>query len=539
MIFNLSQSRKGDVNMKKNIVLIGLILSLVFCFSVGISANPGTDKIIVDRENNTITFIYDENNEELMEQWVALPRFNDIGVNSGYQMYISHLAQLGIIDSNASNFYPENNITRGDFVEMLALVADVDLATENVNNSDNSQLNAINWAVENNIVSGTVDSFQTNANVTIKEATTMLFALSEYQGTDSLEIFLEDIANAELVNNLDIINSSNINIVTLQNNIISSLKRNPIQITNNLINENATLDPTDTLNRGDAAKLISFYIALSTHPTFIIGSSVLEYIEEDNSSQNVSTDQMVSTDEELFHSNIAELQLTDGELATPQWTSSTNDGTTISVHKELTNQGFYILFNDKSNSITNIQGKYSQNARNQIYAGSVQPDADETDNGSAGHYCSPLLYNKYASDNPTAYTRFNDHYYWAKMYYSWESYLTAYNKLGRAIHYLEDINSPPHSALITGYYHSAYENWVRDNMRADYYTTYASNDTYTFMSTSSFKDISINFATLSKNVANDCIYNYDIPKTRDCLTRSERAVAGLAYRFLIDTGRNN
>lgn len=475
-----------------------------------------------------------------MEQWDALPRFNDIGVNSGYQMYISHLAQLGIIDSSASDFYPENNITRGDFVEMLALVADVDLSSQNanVNNSDNSQLNAINWAVENNIVSGTVDHFQANESITMKEVTTMLFALSEYQETDSLAVFLEDIAKAESVNNLDNMNASEYNIVTIQNNIISSLQRNPVQITNNLINGNAIMAPSDTVKRGDAAKIISFYVALSTHPKFIIGSSVLEYIEDDIASQNISTGQM-GTEDELFHSNIAEMQLMEGELATPQWTSSTNNGITISVHRELTNQGFYILFNDKSNSITNIQGKFSHDARQQIYAGSVQPDADETDNGSAGHYCSPLLYNKYASDNPTAYTNFNNHYYNAKFYYSWGSYLTAYNELGRSIHYLEDLNSPPHAALITGYYHTAYEEWVRDNMRTDYYVTTAPSDTYNFMTTSTFRNISIGFATYSDSVANDCIYNYNISKTRECLNCSQRAVAGLAYRYLIDTGRNN
>lgn len=62
------------------------------------------------------------------------------------------------------------------------------------------------------------------------------------------------------------------------------------------------------------------------------------------------------------------------------------------------------------------------------------------------------------------------------------------------------------------------------------------------MSTSTFRNISVNFATYSDGVADECVYGSEslkIPFTRECLTKAQRAVAGLEYRFLIDTGRNN
>lgn len=155
--------------------------------------------------------------------------------------------------------------------------------------------------------------------------------------------------------------------------------------------------------------------------------------------------------------------------------------------------------------------------------------------------------NKYGETNPTAYTNFNNHYYEAKVAYTLRYWTQAYDELGRAIHYLEDINCPPHAALITNEdnnKHTNYEVWVRDNFYSSYWESAATASTYSYMCNSTFFTISYDFATLAKNVANSTVHdlsrnNTCIANTRECLRRTQRAIAGLGYRFLIDTGRAN
>lgn len=87
-------------------------------------------------------------------------------------------------------------------------------------------------------------------------------------------------------------------------------------------------------------------------------------------------------------------------------------------------------------------------------------------------------------------------------------------------------------------------------MKSDYYATSASSSTYNFMQ-GRFVDISKNFASLTYDASLSTFHTQpgvgfiaykgssSINATAACLTRTERAIAGLAYRYLIDTGRNN
>ena len=298
-----------------------------------------------------------------------------------------------------------------------------------------------------------------------------------------------------------------------------------------------TFNPQGTISKAEVARLLYAYIVLTERPTIVTKTGSLVYIEEDDITQN-SIDTSDS-DEDDFHREIAEEALSNTGTFTPSWTGSDQNGTVMSVHQEMTNQGFYLLFITKENSVTNIRGKYSSTARQYIYDGSIEPDLFENENKYAGHYCSPSLKNKYGATNLTAYTQFNNHYYQAKVYYDSGIYATAYNKLGRAMHYMEDINSPPHASLITGFRHSAYETWVRDNFYSSYWATSVPESTYNFMTTSRFCDIATGFANYSNSVATECVNNNNITYTKECLLRTQRAVAGLAYRFLIDTNRAN
>ena len=45
----------------------------------------GDDKILVNKEKNEITFLYDETDEALMTQWEALPSYSDVSSDAWYR----------------------------------------------------------------------------------------------------------------------------------------------------------------------------------------------------------------------------------------------------------------------------------------------------------------------------------------------------------------------------------------------------------------------------------------------------------------------
>ena len=536
--------------MAKKCTSLFFALLICCCFSVPILAedqdNPGANKILVDKMNNSITYIYDETDDDLMEQWNVLPHFNDVANDAWYQMYVSHLAQLGIIDSTVSNFYPEETISRKDYVRMIANVAalNVEKTSEIELSEDISQdfleNSAMQWALSSDIVSRDFIDEDPNDPLNMSEATEILIALSEYQNTDALSRYIENVARAEataVAAGLKTIDST----IVLSDSTGDAIDREVIS--KKLLGSDVGIAATDIVRRCDAAKMISFYIVLKDKPDLFTGAALpIEYIGFNTTETDVLENSEGNT-AWYNHFSSDDLQTLQGEIS-PNWTSRGDVNT--SVHKRITNRGFLILFSDKNSSITNITGKYSPLARSYIYEGCVAPDYSdkrgETQRYSAGHYCSPTLRNKFDQSDLTAYTNFNNRYYEAKVYYDWKDWETSYDKLGRALHYMEDILSPPHAALIVGEKHREYEDWVMNNMRSEYFVYSAPSNTYSYMSTSTFRAISINFATYSAGVADECVYGSEslkIPFTKECLTKAQRAVAGMGYRFLIDTGRNN
>lgn len=541
--------------MKKKILLLGLIA--VFCLSlsggvVGEEAyvpgpeedyNPGADKILVDKANNTITFVYDETDTELMKQYNALPTFADVPADAWYQLYVSHLSQLGIVSGRTeSSFMPQEAVTRAEFAKMLTLAAEADLSScSGVTDFADVEPDAwyaapMEWASASGIIEGkTPTAFFPNDNITREEAGVMLYRLAVLQDSRVLQ------ESEDLLKNRIFTDEASISDWALEP--VERLKESAILLGDNYRN----FKPQDAISRCEVAKMLSAYIVFSTKPTYITGTTPLEYIETEDTEISGETD----NDEDSFHKDLAAADLSSEDNFTLSWKSAGK--LESSTHRQLTNQGFYILFEDNGKSypkISNLSdvtsqvnqrqtGKYSQTARGYIQEGSVMPDNTETDSGTfLGHYCSPGLENKSNESSPTAYTRCRNHYQRARELYTWSDYFLAYHTLGKAMHYLEDVNSPPHAALITGASHKGYEEWVRDNMRSDYFVTSASSSTYNFMR-KPFSDIFRNFAQLSNNVAHVCVTNHSVSATRDCLTRTERAIAGMAYRFLIDTGRNN
>lgn len=518
--------------------------------------NPGADKILVDKANNTITFVYDETDTELMKQYNALPTFADVPVDAWYQLYVSHLSQLGIVSGRTeSSFMPQEAVTRAEFAKMLTLAAEADLSScSGVTGFADVEPDAwyaapMEWASASGIIEGkTPTAFFPNDNITREEAGVMLYRLAVLQDSRVLQ---------ESEESLGVQPSRFTDEASISDWAMEPVEE--LRQANILLGDSSrSFQPQDPISRNEVAKMLSAYLVFSSHPILVTSTGALEYIgTPDNLEIPLSPEEAEeAAAEEAFHKAIADQELARLNQSELNWRSAPGEKDIPSTHKFLVNQGFYILFEDNGRSYKKVDnlsdnrefGKYSKIARGFVQEGSVWPDTYEKDNYSNGHYCSKDLKNKYGGDKPTAYTKMNDHYYLAKENYSWGSYEAAYKYLGKSMHYLSDINSPPHARLMTGKPHTDYETWVRDNMRSDYSVTSVSSSTYKFMQ-GTFKNISINFATLS-NDASQSIFRIQpgvgyfaylgsttVSHTRDCLTRNERAIAGLAYRYLVDTYR--
>lgn len=253
-----------------------------------------------------------------------------------------------------------------------------------------------------------------------------------------------------------------------------------------------------------------------------------------------------------------------------------------STHSRITERGFRILFAEKSSFITNLGGwqvsgnyKYSAKAQDYVLYGSVIPDGDEKNYGSTWHY---YHYGAPGQEGRgkiltyrNAYDLFNDHYWDALNHFNTtRNYQAAYLSLGRAIHYLSDMNQPYHANLqsndITNDGHERYERWIDDNWgkngwESQYNEYSAGNATYSYMTNTSTLDICNNFSQLACAAYSNCSNGFNFisfaehpeedwpsvsvqarnaskPYTGEQLKRNQRAVAGLLYAYLVRTGRN-
>ncbi|MGI6014260.1 MAG: S-layer homology domain-containing protein [Oscillospiraceae bacterium] len=526
--------------MKKFTSLLSMLLILCILLSMSAFAedntewvdNPGADKILVDANQNTITFIYDETDTELMEQWEALPSFDDVPEDYEYQMYISYLTQIGVMDgTSATTFSPTDAITKAELATTIAL-------SENANASQGTAVgnDMTSTAQATNQMVMSVDD--PDATVTHEEAVEILSRLVQYdaeQTTGNTESATETMATE-----------------TTATTVFTQKKIADTLALSGLLDEetDAVIDANKPLTRAEAAQMMTGFLIYRDKPTLITGTTPLTYI---GVSEAELANLSAALDDESFHAELAGFAPEEGTVS-PYWTSGGDINE--SVHMKLVNQGFYILFSEKESTVSNIRGKYSQTALANIYSGSVAPDKDENDKVKdpntgeekatyIGHYCSPDLRSKDGGKKLNAYTRFNDHYYDAKVAYSSRNYLEAYTELGKAIHYMQDITSPPHSALIPGDDHKDYENWVKKSFNYSYWENATTTNTYSFMCNSEFGVISSSLATFSCGYANDCVgeKNEGTERrnigTRACLKNCQRSVAGLGYRFLVDTGRAN
>jgi hypothetical protein len=150
-----------------------------------------------------------------------------------------------------------------------------------------------------------------------------------------------------------------------------------------------------------------------------------------------------------------------GEI-NPEWAS----GGANHTHQYLTATALQILRNDKGDKTADLLAKYATT----ILSNSDWPDTNENDFSLyLGHFYDPRTGKTILGfSSPTALSRFVTHAANAKKYYA-KNKTAAMQELGRALHYLADINVPHHAALLTALNsnHTSYENFA-DTYRLDY-----------------------------------------------------------------------
>lgn len=209
------------------------------------------------------------------------------------------------------------------------------------------------------------------------------------------------------------------------------------------------------------------------------------------------------------------------------------------THQFLAARGITIIENDKTWSVA--QHLYESNGTSIILEYADKPDSIETDTSTfAGHFYNPTDgYNWQGYTNPTALSRFCDHYTNAKSYFTSNKTL-AWQELGMAIHYLSDLNETHHAAnliaVVTN--HTQYESWADQN-RFNYGITTCDSDTYN----------SIRYFLTLKGIIDDCANNaksYQYSATTDTstypnaaaptLAKAQKTIAAVLYRFLSEVG---
>ncbi len=126
--------------------------------------------------------------------------FKDIKKKGWYKEYVDYSVAYGIFTGTSkTEFSPSMNITRAQFVQVLANLVGVDTSNRNVKTSFKDvpakkwYTSAVKWASENKVVNGMGDGkFEPNANVTREQMCVMLVNFAKFK-----DITLKKVENKE------------------------------------------------------------------------------------------------------------------------------------------------------------------------------------------------------------------------------------------------------------------------------------------------------------------------------------------------------
>lgn len=213
------------------------------------------------------------------------------------------------------------------------------------------------------------------------------------------------------------------------------------------------------------------------------------------------------------------------------------------VHDILVKQSLQIFENQYKK-----ESNLYKNNKEQIINGAVEPDYDE--HYSCSHYYiykdSETYYknrlNKYMR---SAKTNFLLHYYMAINLYFNSKFELAFNHLGRAIHYITDIGTPPHTANVSDAKigkclflkpHIKFELYVSNHVN-DYLLN--STDNYDYMLNNSFETILNELSKESSQYKKDLLTRTNYEEiTKHVVPLIQNKITGLLLKFYSDINNN-
>ncbi len=176
--------------------------------------------------------------------------FSDVSDSAWYADYVAYLAARNIIGGNNGAFSPAADITRVEFVTILARMSGDDLSGYKTSSfsdvsADSWYFTAVQWANKAGIASGYDGAFSPDATITREQMAAMLYRYAEYKGM---------VSNAEGMSVREFTDYDS----------ISSWAQAPIQwaMNNDIIsgNPDGSFAPSANATRAQAAKMISTLI---------------------------------------------------------------------------------------------------------------------------------------------------------------------------------------------------------------------------------------------------------------------------------------
>lgn len=220
----------------------------------------------------------------------------------------------------------------------------------------------------------------------------------------------------------------------------------------------------------------------------------------------------------------------------PNWGSGDKGETNFGTHGYIASRGAHIVKNANGNIMSFLTSK----RLSAIVKGSVLPDKDETTDLFAGHFYGPDGKN-YLGGDMTAYWNFNRHYKEAVTLFKKGSTNDALIKLGRALHYINDIAMPHHAmnkvAKLSR--HTQFEDYVEERF-INYALGSVSLSTLKSYTTKSTKSIADSTAVLARNNyenANSTNTTKMNTAAKNMMKRAQTDAAGVIYKFFKEVGK--
>ena len=184
---------------------------------------------------------------------------------------------------------------------------------------------------------------------------------------------------------------------------------------------------------------------------------------------------------------------------------------------------------------------YTEEDRAQIMTYCTRPDEDEIDGAFKYHFYNPATEKNFMGEDDSALERCKNHYNNAVTQYKAGDKKAAFEALGRALHYVEDLNTPVHTnnqdVLDSAFnlpFHVSFEDRCQEIQST--VTTSLLKSEFRYYKLNTIENIAKSCAYL----ANDnfyALYKEFLPKdvvAANAIKNAQKTVAGLLYKFYLD-----